>query len=659
MRKFIFLMSFLLLFSFYCKKKPVLKPAEEVLLQVGILPDVKEAIVEGESLSLHFGEKAVANLKRIKFSASPGEEFFAVQIGSFSDRNRAEDLARRERGEVIFQKGFYKVVVGRSRERKRAFEKLLSISERFPEAFIVKIWERNLEFITAQTEKGSFSSRTFEVHPEKGLINVKGRRYRGFLKIIPSAKGLTVVNVVPLEDYIKGVVPCELSPERYPSLEALKALAVAARTYALKHRGKYSKFGYDLCADQNCQAYCGADAESSLSNRAVEETKGEVLFYRGEIAEALYSMSCGGSTEKASLIFPGSDYPYLQPVECSGENLPWWLLSSEKECQTTDDLSILCCLDIVKEDEKELEIKAGLVEKWLWRTIRFKKGKVFPRIAPGLSLKQSFYSAVKKAFPSLGSSLLPPKKFDTKNELSKDEIAAVLIQILFRAGETFREGTLEDIEKDRIKIDEREFLLDPRICLFRKDRENRFYPAHQLFLLRGQKLSFLELDGRIKALFVHLGFFPEENFHWSIRLLKSDLQKRISVIYPIGTLLDLVPLRRGPSGRVVELKVLGSKADFLLKGARIKKVLGLRDTWFIIDREYDEDGEIEAFVFSGKGWGHGVGLCQRGAFLMALEGADYREILMHYYPGTVIIKWKKGYGRDKENKRGKKPRRSH
>jgi stage II sporulation protein D len=64
--------------------------------------------------------------------------------------------------------------------------------------------------------------------------------------------------------------------------------------------------------------------------------------------------------------------------------------------------------------------------------------------------------------------------------------------------------------------------------------------------------------------------------------------------------------------------------------------LGLRETYFVIDREYDESGQIKYFTFNGKGWGHGVGLCQVGAYGMALAGADYKEILKKYYHGIDL-----------------------
>jgi stage II sporulation protein D len=76
----------------------------------------------------------------------------------------------------------------------------------------------------------------------------------------------------------------------------------------------------------------------------------------------------------------------------------------------------------------------------------------------------------------------------------------------------------------------------------------------------------------------------------------------------------------------------------VVKGLKIRSVLGLRETLFIIDREYDEEQYITYFTFSGRGWGHGVGLCQVGAYGMALSGADYKEILKKYYKEIKIQK---------------------
>ena len=84
--------------------------------------------------------------------------------------------------------------------------------------------------------------------------------------------------------------------------------------------------------------------------------------------------------------------------------------------------------------------------------------------------------------------------------------------------------------------------------------------------------------------------------------------------------------------------IKGSESQVVVKGLKVRYVLGLRENLFVIDREFDEEGKISYFIFSGRGWGHGVGLCQVGSFGMAQAGADYTEILKKYYQGTKIKK---------------------
>ena len=126
------------------------------------------------------------------------------------------------------------------------------------------------------------------------------------------------MNVVNLEDYLRGVVPNELSPQAFPQIEALKAQAVAARTYALSHLGDYSSKGYDVCATPSCQVYRGQSSEHPLTDRAVEETKGIVATWRGRAIHAFYTSTCGGHTEGGEAIFD-DDAPYLRGVACLPE----------------------------------------------------------------------------------------------------------------------------------------------------------------------------------------------------------------------------------------------------------------------------------------------------------------------------------------------------
>jgi stage II sporulation protein D len=112
--------------------------------------------------------------------------------------------------------------------------------------------------------------------------------------------------------------------------------------------------------------------------------------------------------------------------------------------------------------------------------------------------------------------------------------------------------------------------------------------------------------------------------------------RKVSRYGSVGQVLDLVPRKMGVSGRVVELEIQGSEGDLLLEGLRVRWGLGLRENLFVIGRERDEEGAIDRFVFSGKGWGHGVGLCQVGAFGMAQDGATFDAILRHYYSGIQL-----------------------
>ncbi len=141
-----------------------------------------------------------------------------------------------------------------------------------------------------------------------------GPSYRGDLRVVVTAGGLlTAINDVPMEAYLYGVVPREMPASWAP--EALKAQAVAARSYALYQvtGGKYSSQGYDLLATQDSQVYGGVDGEDPRGNAAVDATAGQVLTYNGQVIDALFSASSGGSTENAEIVF-GWAIPYLRGV---------------------------------------------------------------------------------------------------------------------------------------------------------------------------------------------------------------------------------------------------------------------------------------------------------------------------------------------------------
>jgi SpoIID/LytB domain protein len=140
---------------------------------------------------------------------------------------------------------------------------------------------------------------------------ITDRDYRGVVEIRELGGLLTVVNVIDIETYLRGVVPSEM-PAKYP-LAALEAQAVAARGQALSKAGRHRDEGFDLCATQHCQVYGGATSEGPNSDRAIASTWGQVLEYEGRLADTLYSSNCGGHTASNEDYWPGQHaVPYLR-----------------------------------------------------------------------------------------------------------------------------------------------------------------------------------------------------------------------------------------------------------------------------------------------------------------------------------------------------------
>jgi len=148
-----------------------------------------------------------------------------------------------------------------------------------------------------------------------GLVSIDGVRYRGTAEVRVNGSGtLAGVNELPMEEYLYGVVPRELGPTVFPELEALKAQAVAARTYALSGLGKRASDGYDLLATTSDQVYGGYDGEHPLSTQAVDETAGIAALYDGKLITALYSSTTGGHTADNEEAFNSAPVPYLRGV---------------------------------------------------------------------------------------------------------------------------------------------------------------------------------------------------------------------------------------------------------------------------------------------------------------------------------------------------------
>lgn len=149
----------------------------------------------------------------------------------------------------------------------------------------------------------------------RGHTMVAGKPYRGTVLLRGGSRGLTVVNVLDIEDYLLGVVPLEIGRLPANLIEAVKAQAVAARTYAVGNLGGRRALGFDFYATVMDQVYGGVGAEDTIVSRAVRETAGEIITHNGRPILAYYSSTCGGRTASIQESWPWrAPQPYLRSV---------------------------------------------------------------------------------------------------------------------------------------------------------------------------------------------------------------------------------------------------------------------------------------------------------------------------------------------------------
>lgn len=150
--------------------------------------------------------------------------------------------------------------------------------------------------------------------PDSSLISIAGRRYRGKIIVMRNGNGkITVVNELPLEEYLNGVMKMEVHPAW--DADALKAQAVVSRTFVLFNLKPDQP--YDVIATVEDQVYGGVAGEDPRTTKAVTETKGEVLLYNGKYASVPFHADCGGFTESSDTVWGGNPVPYLVARPCS------------------------------------------------------------------------------------------------------------------------------------------------------------------------------------------------------------------------------------------------------------------------------------------------------------------------------------------------------
>ncbi len=354
------------------------------------------------------------------------------------------------------------------------------------------------------------------------------QRFQGGLKLVCGEEGITAINVVTLEDYLKSVISSEMSATS--SDEFLKAHAVISRSWLLAQLQKSREIQenkkiednfkssfettceiirwydredhalFDVCADDHCQRYQGITRQTTERvNLAIDATKGQVITFNGIICDARFSKCCGGVTEAFENVWEPILHPYLIGKKDSTEDTPLPNLRDEENARS-----------------------------WILSA--------------------------------------PPAFCHTSD-------AAVLKQVLN--------------DYDRETTD--------------------FYRWQEVY---------------------------------SQKELSELIMKRSGIDF--GEIVALESLERGNSGRIIRLKIMGTKRVMTIgKELEIRRTLSpshLYSAAFVIDAENEnEEGIPQQFTLKGAGWGHGVGLCQIGAAMMADKGYKFDEILQHYFPLTELI----------------------
>ena len=271
--------------------------------------------------------------------------------GGYEDARRAAEAY--EDGFVAWIDGGYQVRVGAYLSKDEALDALDALGKGTvvgTSSYGMSVVETGTDHILFQFDQGA--GGILAVLPDvTGAKDVRtwfsNYKYRGGFNYQRLNGGnISVVNVVELEDYVKGVVCYEMG--RTWPLEALKAQATCARTYVLRNMGRHQSYGFDVCGSTECQAYHGCgdgranSGPSEVSDQAVEETAGQVVLYNGKLAETVYSSSAGGATEDAKNVW-GTDtvntHPYLKGVIDPYESLvddlnpysPWTVTYTAKE----------------------------------------------------------------------------------------------------------------------------------------------------------------------------------------------------------------------------------------------------------------------------------------------------------------------------------------
>ena len=608
------------------------------------------------------------------------------------------------------------------------------------------------------------------------VVRIGKTDYRGEINLVLNPRGrINVVNVLPLEEYLRGVVPMELSPGVYPEIEALKAQAVAARSYALAHLGRHLDEGFDVVDDTRAQVYGGLSAERELTNRAIDATRGIAAVFENDDRrlvpiEALYTANCGGRTENNEEVFGGKPVPYLRAVSCS---------SDQQSFASRDLVSSRTRDALIGVEGRSIAREAGLLSvlgfsiprrvttsylskqldsdeanSWIQQTARltqrhssartdgtrlaefarlvavslYGEGRANTLLSPAdidyllgglrvqmlprearadvaLLLKDGILRLPAdspldgrapvtrgQAIETLARAILinqpamSKSQADSKTSILRFQVPGLISEIAVPAengrlmisssGFTSEKGTrftsvntsssgrlassqqTEPARNSSVDPDKRA-VASPQ-SRSRESQRNAVEVAQDAWLFRSiggesHQVDHLSLIGGERLIY-HLNDKGAIDFleasisdrtassdrfssvaQWQERITVDELEQRLArARLNVGRIERIEPVAFSSSSRVTEVEVTGDENRVRLRRSQIRSTLGLKEYLFVVDRETDSRGQPVAFVFTGRGWGHGVGMCQTGAYGLAKDGFSYTSILQKYYTGVRL-----------------------
>lgn len=545
----------------------------------------------------------------------------------------------------------------------------------------------------------SFGSMNERANP----VRYNGKAYRGRIEVFVNARGtLNVVNVVPLEEYLLGVVPAELS---LPHLEAQKAQAIAARTYAVANVNGYDTQGFDMVPTVWSQVYKGVSIETKIGTQAVRETGGLIATYNGKPIMAYFTSTCGGRTENSENIFDHAE-PYLRGVECSLEGHkhfdPFLVKTTRQPAKLKNDenlemVRLMSFLAVngfslttpqMTDDWFDEMPTEGELSSWL-NQLAIKFGKPFPTVTKDTARPLELSRVLAGFLYTAGTADTLLSDSDINYHLSFDDAAEVPkerradLAMLLRDGyfvlhpdltlkpgkalsrakllklfrhiyekkkwmPSLQSGTTKASVDGKLVLrsgrTDRQLTIRPDVFLFRQFGTS-VYPVKEAALVGGENVRYqTDGTGAVSYLEIEPTDTPTvaENMspftNWSTTLGAGAVQSRLSrYVRGIGTLYDVNIKRKGYSRRAVELEIIGSNGVKTLKGGKIRSALRLKEQLFVMNKRYSGT-TVTGYTFTGRGWGHGVGMCQYGAYGLAKMGVKADAIIKHYYTGVDVTK---------------------